>query len=72
MENRRNTFLVVSWVFLVLSASAPAEWTEPAPVTEINTENLREWTPYLSFDGLRLYFAQGRGTSGRHLRIYQA
>jgi hypothetical protein len=72
METRKNTFCAVLFAFLALSGSAPAQWTEPVPVTEINTENLREWTPYLSFDGLCLYFAQGRGTSGRHLRIYQA
>lgn len=68
----KNTFSILLCAILFVGSSASAQWTEPVPVSEINTENLREWTPYLSFDGMCLYFAQGRGTSGRHLRLYQA
>ena len=61
-------------VILLVVAISPvwAQWSESEPVEEINVENLREWTPFPSFDGLSLYFAQGRGDSGRHLRLYQA
>jgi len=62
--------LIVQMLFC--RSIAWAGWAEPVPLEEINVENLREWTPFPSYDGLSLYFAQGRGTSGRHLRIYQA
>jgi hypothetical protein len=56
---------------LVLCPLSLAEWTEPVPVTEVNTE-FADWTPFLSFDGLSLYFARGRTSSYYHFRIFEA
>ena len=74
MVRRANSGLVIIAMLglWALCGSAWAEWTEPVPVGEINAEDLREWMPFLSYDGLSLYYAQGRGSSGRHLRIYRA
>ena len=58
-------------IFLVLCSLAMAEWTEPVPVTEVNTE-YQEWTPFLSFDGLSLYFARVRTDISFYGRIYEA
>ncbi len=72
MKQKANVVWVALIGLLGICGGTFAQWTEPVPVEEINTENLREWTPYLSFDGLSLYFAQGRGTSAHHLRLYEA
>jgi len=71
---KSTKFLLALFVLEILfcRSIALAGWGEPVPLDEINVESLREWTPYPSYDGLRLYFAQGRGASSRHLRIYQA
>ena len=46
-------------------------WTAPILLTEINTEYV-EWTPFLSFDGLSLYFARGMTSSYYYFRIFEA
>jgi Tol biopolymer transport system component len=55
----------------VLPGAALAQWIEPVPVTEVNTE-YTEWTPFLSFDGLTLYFARHNTDTFYYTRIYQA
>ena len=57
-------------VVLGLCRSVLGAWSEPVPVNEVNTENC-EWTPFLSFDGLTLYFARGR-PSFDEFRIFEA
>jgi len=46
------------------------EWTQPVPLTEIDTEAWHEKAPFLSFDGLTLYF--GRQVPGAYTHIWQA
>jgi len=58
-------------VFLALCRPTLAEWTEPIPVTEVNTE-YADWTPFLSFDGLTLYFARVRTDTFYYGRIFEA
>jgi hypothetical protein len=67
----RTSLLLGALVFFVLCSPAWAQWTEPVPVDEVNTNN-DEWTPFLSYDGLTLYFARGRLGGTPDLRIYQA
>jgi len=44
---------------LTLCGSVLADWTTPVPVTSgINTPQYGEWLPYLSYDGLSLYFTR--------------
>ncbi|MHC4111797.1 MAG: LamG-like jellyroll fold domain-containing protein [Planctomycetota bacterium] len=66
-----KTILVEILIVLVLCGLASAEWTEPVPVTEVNTE-LAEWTPFLSFDGLSLYFARVRTDTFCCAQIFEA
>jgi len=70
-ENTTKLFMMVSLGLLVLSGQVLAEWTVPVPVTEVNTE-YAEWTPFLSFDGLSLYFARGMTSGYYHFRIFEA
>ncbi len=58
-------------VFLGLCQPSLAEWTEPVQVTEVNTE-YDDWTPFLSFDGLTLYFSRLRTDSFYYGRIFEA
>jgi Tol biopolymer transport system component len=59
-------------VGLGLCAPAPATWTTPAPLTEVNIQPGEDWAPFLAFDGLSLYFARVDTPTSYHGRIYQA
>jgi hypothetical protein len=67
----RSSFIVILLFILVFSCSALAAWTEPEPIVEINTE-YQEKSPFLSFDGLTLYFSIEDGPGWHYTRIYQA
>lgn len=54
-----------------LSGAVWAQWTTPVPLTEVNTE-YTERTPFLSFDGLTLYFCRQDTGSFYYTRIYKA
>jgi hypothetical protein len=62
---------MVVCALIVPYGRAFAQWTEPVPVTEINTE-FNDSTPFLSFDGLTLYFARQDTDAFYYTRIYQA
>ncbi len=66
-----KTILVEILIVLILCGLASADWTEPVPVTEVNSE-YSDWTPFLSFDGLSLYFSRGRTSSYYYFRIFEA
>ena len=68
---KAKTILLAILIVSVLCGPSSAKWTEPVPVTEVNTE-FADWTPFLSFDGLSLYFARGRTSSYYHFRIFEA
>ncbi|MBN2139325.1 MAG: PD40 domain-containing protein [Sedimentisphaerales bacterium] len=59
---------------MMLSVSAPAlaTWTAPVPVTEVNIQPGEDWSPFLSFDGLSLYFSRVRTDDFYYGRIYEA
>lgn len=63
--------LVEILIVLVLCGLTLAKWTEPVHVTEVNTEYC-EYSPFLSFDSLSLYFARGRTSNYYYFRIYEA
>ena len=68
---KAKTIPVAILIVSALCSLSLAEWTEPVPVTEVNTE-YQEWTPFLSFDGLSLYFARVRTDISFYGRIYEA
>jgi hypothetical protein len=68
---KAKTIPVAILIFSILCSLALGQWTEPVPVMEVNTEHA-EWTPFLSFDGLSLYFARGRTSSYYYFRIFEA
>ncbi len=68
---KAKTILVEILIISVLCGLASADWTEPVPVTEVNTE-LADWTPFLSFDGLSLYFARVRTDTFCCAQIFEA
>ena len=69
---KRQSILVLATVVIVLCHSAAADiWTTPVPVSEINTE-YDEGAPFLSYDGLTLYFSR-QGVPGPYPgRLYSA
>ncbi len=63
--------LLFTILFMTISSvSVFSAWTEPEPVFEVNSD-FEEWSPFLSFDGLTLYFAQ-LSADGRNGRIFEA
>jgi len=50
----------------------PNQWSQPVPLTEVNTDTAEEWTPFLSFDGLTLYFSRLRSSTSLYGRIFEA
>jgi hypothetical protein len=71
MNARTSLFIVAMLGLLALCPAAPAAWTEPVPLTEVNTE-YEEWAPFLSFDGLSIYFSRVQTYIPYYGRIYQA
>ncbi|MHC4693823.1 MAG: LamG domain-containing protein, partial [Planctomycetota bacterium] len=47
------------------------DWTLGVPVMEVNTE-YAEWDPFLSADGLSLYYSKGKTNTFYFHRLYQA
>jgi hypothetical protein len=70
MNARTILFLMWSLGLFALCEPVLATWTEPVPLTEVNTQ-YQEWAPFLSFDGLSLYFSRVTNVPYDG-RIYQA
>jgi len=70
MKITTNIFFVAAFV-LAPVLPALGQWSPPVPVIEVNTE-YEEWTPFLSFDGLSLYFARVRTDTFYYGRIFKA
>ena len=54
-----------------LSTEVNDVWTTPVPLTEVNS-SAEEWSPFLSYDGLTLYFTRMGGPNASSGRIYEA
>ncbi|MGA2092711.1 MAG: PEP-CTERM sorting domain-containing protein [Sedimentisphaerales bacterium] len=69
---RHSTICTAILLSIILAGSSPAaEWSAPVAVTSVNTQ-YDEWTPYLSYDGLSLYFAQGYSNDSWEFQIFEA
>ena len=71
MKARTNSPFFVLLFLLLSSGSTLLAWTEPVPVTQVNTE-YGDRTPFLSYDGLTLYFSRVDTPDFYYARIYQA
>jgi len=71
MKARTSLPIAVVFGLLALCPVPLAAWTEPVPLTEVNT-GYHDKAPFLSFDGLTLYFCRQEGPWGPTTRIYQA
>ncbi|MHC4083985.1 MAG: LamG-like jellyroll fold domain-containing protein, partial [Planctomycetota bacterium] len=65
----RNALAVV--VILGICGSVSYGWSTPVPVSEVNTQ-YQEYSPFLSSDGLSLYFARGMTSGYYYFRIFEA
>ena len=70
MKARANSLFFSALGVLVLCGQVLAQWSEPVPVIEINTD-YGDRTPFLSFDGLTLYFSRVDTPDFYYHRIYQ-
>ncbi len=62
-------FVLIACFFTVPVFS---DWTEPVPVTVANNFLGEEWSPFLAFDGLTLYFSRVISTKSYSGKIYIA
>jgi hypothetical protein len=67
-----KTFILAVLMLPFFYGLASAGWSEPLLITEVNTEPAEEWAPFLSFDGLTLYFSRVRSDSYYYGRIFEA
>ena len=69
----KKKLILASFLMLTsLCGLTSAGWSEPILITEVNTEPAEEWAPFLSFDGLTLYFSRVRSDSFYYGRIFEA
>jgi hypothetical protein len=68
---KAKTIPVAILVVLGLYGALWAGWSAPVPVLEVNTEYV-DYTPFVSFDGLSLYFARVRTDTFYYARIFEA
>jgi len=78
MKSPRSALTVVSLWFLTFGSAVwadsiftPTAWTKPVPLNGVNTD-YHDKAPFLSYDGLTLYFSRQDGPGWHHTRIYQA
>ena len=71
MTTRTNLRIVVALMLLAFCSLTLATWTEPVPVPQVNTE-YGDRSPFLSYDGLTLYFSRVDTPHFYYHRIYQA
>ncbi len=72
MRRKQNLILAMAvLIVLGLMGFAWAGWSAPVPVSEVNTA-YRDSLPFLSFDGLTLYFVRSETDTFYYTRIYQA
>ena len=79
MNSRTNLSFVITLAFLACYGSTRAvqvldqyQWTVPAPLPQVNSDSAEEWSPFLSYDGLTLYFARLSSKTFYYGRIFQA
>ncbi len=66
-----QAFSVVLGMFLIAPGSAADVWTTPIPLLEVNS-SAEEWAPFLSQDGLTLYFSRVHSPTSYFGRIWEA
>ncbi|MHC4425356.1 MAG: TolB family protein [Planctomycetota bacterium] len=71
MRTRVNSLLPAALMLLAFGNPTAATWTEPVPVPQVNAE-YGDRTPFLSYDGLTLYFSRVDTPQFYYHRIYQA
>lgn len=71
MNCRTRLISVVSLLVLVSFGSVQAQWSEPEAVTQVNSSYVDK-SPFLSSDGLTLYFSRHSGPGWYYTRLYQA
>lgn len=79
MNLRTNLLFVTIPAILALYGSAWAaqeldqyQWTVPAPLPQVNSDSAEEWSPFLSYDGLTLYFVRLSSETFYYGRLFQA
>ena len=71
MRMRTNLLLAAALMLLAFCSSTLATWADPVSVAEINSD-CHDKSPFLSYDGLTLYFSRQDGPGWHYTRIYQA
>jgi hypothetical protein len=71
MNVRTCLFSVVCLLVIMPFGTAQGQWSDAEAVTELNSSYIDK-SPFLSFDGLTMYFSRQSGPGWYYTRIYQA
>lgn len=71
MNVRTRLFSVVCLLVLMSFGTALGQWSDAEALTEVNSSHIDK-SPFLSFDGLTMYFSRQSGPGWYYTRIYQA
>ena len=71
MNARCAHIIIMLLTVAFLNPSAVAAWTVPVPLDEVNTL-YHDKSPFISYDGLTMYFSRQDGHDWHYTRMYQA
>lgn len=70
MSNKKIFIFILITAFCTVPAFS--KWSEPVPVTVANDPSAEDWSPFITTDGLTLYFARVRSSNSYYGKICAA
>ena len=67
--SKKGSLLLIIFIATCFAVPAFSGWTEPVPVTVANDPSAEDWSPFLTVDGLTLYFARVRSSTSYYGKI---
>ena len=68
--SKKSILLILMVAFVAVPAFS--QWSEPVLLSNVNDPSAEDWAPFLSEDGLTLYFGRVRTSKSYYGRIFEA
>ena len=69
--SKRGSILIILIISFLISP-AFSQWAEPVLLSNVNDPSTEDWSPFLTEDGLTLYFVRVRTSDSYYGRLYEA
>ena len=69
---QRESILLILIMGYFTTVPAYSQWSKPVPLSNVNHPSAEDWSPYLTDDGLTLYFVRVRTKDSYYGRLYEA